>query len=94
MHNQRRWLAVSAIGFSLFLSTLDGTIVALALPPIARHFQLSARLVSTVTLGYAIPLTVLILPAGDLVGRFRVLPTFLVAGPAESAKRRQGLLPV
>jgi len=94
MHKERRWLAVSAIGLSLLLSALDGTMVALALPPIVRQFQLSARLVSTVTLGYAIPLTVLILPAGDLVGRFRVLPTFLVAGPAESAKRRQGLLPV
>ena len=51
MHNERRWLAVSAIGLSLFLSALGGTIVALALPPIARHFQLSASLVSTVTLG-------------------------------------------
>jgi MFS family permease len=79
MRNKRRWLAVSAIGLSLFLSALDGTIVALALPPIVQHFQLSASLVSTVTLGYAIPLTVLILPAGDLVGRFRVFPTFLVA---------------
>src|SRR6266568_9457265 len=79
MQNERRWLAVSVIGLSLFLSALDGTIVALALPPIARHFQLSDSLVSTVTLGYAIPLTVLILPAGDFVGRFRVLHTFLVA---------------
>jgi MFS family permease len=79
MYTERRWLAVSAIGLSLFLSALDGTIVALALPLIARHFQLSDSLVSTVTLGYAIPLVVLVLPAGDLVGRFRVLPTFLVA---------------
>jgi MFS family permease len=79
MQYERRWLAVSAIGLSLFLSALDGTIVALALPPIAQHFQLSDSLVSAVTLSYAIPLTLLILPAGDLVGRFRVLPTFLVA---------------
>src|SRR5215831_390034 len=76
---ERRWLAVSAIGLSLFLSALDGTIVALALPQIAHHFQLPASLVSAVILAYAIQLTVLILPAGDLVGRFRVLPTFLVA---------------
>lgn len=79
MQDERRWLAVSAIGLSLFLSALDGTIVALALPPIAQHFQLSDSLVSAVTLSYAIPLTLLILPAGVLVGRFRVLPTFLVA---------------
>src|SRR5438105_9774447 len=79
MQYERRWLAVSAIGLSLFLSALDATIVALALPPIANHFQLSDSLASAVTLGYAIPLTVLILPSGDLVGRFRVLPTFLLA---------------
>ena len=79
MQYERRWLAVSAIGLSLFLSALDATIVALALPPIANHFQLSDSLASAVTLSYAIPLTLLILPSGDLVGRFRVLPTFLVA---------------
>src|SRR5437764_13666307 len=79
MQYERRWLAVIAIGLSLFLSALDATIVALALPPIAQHFQLSDSLASAVTLSYAIPLTVLILPSGDLVGRFRVLPTFLVA---------------
>ena len=76
---ERRWLAVTAIGLSLFLSALDATIVALALPPIAQHFQLSASLVSAVTLSYAIPITLLILPAGDLVSRFRTLPTFLAA---------------
>ncbi len=79
MHYERRWLAVVAVGLSIFLSALDATIVALALPPIAQHFQLSDSLASTVTLSYAIPLTVLILPCGDLVSRFRTLPLFLVA---------------
>src|SRR5258708_4941934 len=79
MQYKRRWLAVVALGLSLFLSALDATIVALALPPIAQHFQLSDSLTSAVTLSYAIPLTVLILPAGDLVGRFRTLPTFLIS---------------
>src|SRR2546425_3363029 len=79
MHYERRWLAVIAVGLSIFLSALDATIVALALPPIAQHFQLSDSLASAVTLSYAIPLTVLILPAGDLVGRFRTLPTFLIS---------------
>jgi DHA2 family multidrug resistance protein-like MFS transporter len=79
MQYERRWLAVAAIGLSLFLSALDGTIVALALPPIAHHFQLSNSLVSLVTLSYAIPLTLLILPSGDLASRFSVLPTFLIA---------------
>src|SRR5438876_1689644 len=79
MQYERRWLAVVAIGLSLFLSALDATIVALALPSIAHHFQLSDSLVSVVILSYAIPLTILILPSGDLIGRFNTLPTFLVA---------------
>jgi hypothetical protein len=79
MSYERRWLAVVSLGLSLFLSALDGTIVALALPAIAQHFQLSNSLASAVTLSYAIPLTLLILPAGDLVGRFRTLPTFLIS---------------
>jgi MFS family permease len=76
---ERRWLAVTAIGLSLFLSALDATIVALALPSIAHHFQISDSLVSIVILSYAIPLTILILPSGDLIGRFNTLPIFLVA---------------
>src|SRR5437588_12889024 len=79
MQYERRWFAVVDLGLSLFLSALDATIVALALPPIAQHFQLSDSLASAVTLSYAIPLTVLILPAGDLVSRFRTLPTFLIS---------------
>src|SRR5437899_4175579 len=79
MQYERRWLAVIALGLSLFLSALDATIVALALPTIARHFQLSDSLASAVTLSYAIPLTLLILPSGDLVGRFHTLPTFLIS---------------
>ena len=79
MQNERRWLAVTAIGLSIFLSALDATIVALALPPIAQHFQLSDSQVAVVTLSYTIPLTLLILPSGDLASRFRALPLFLIA---------------
>ena len=74
-----RWLAVITIGLSFFLAALDGTIVALALPVMAHHFRLSDSLASAITLSYALPMTLLILPSGDLVGRFHVLPTFLVA---------------
>ena len=67
------------MGLSLFLSALDGTIVALALPPIATRFQLSDSLAAAVTLSYAIPLTLLALPSGALVNRFRALPMFLIS---------------
>jgi MFS family permease len=76
---ERRWLAIAALGLSLFLSALDATIVALALPPIASHFQLSDSLAAVVTLSYAIPLTLLLLPSGDLISRFYTLPIFLIA---------------
>jgi DHA2 family multidrug resistance protein-like MFS transporter len=79
MHHERRWLAVVAIGLSIFLSALDGTIVALALPSIAHHFQLSDSLASMVTLSYTIPILILILPCGDLIHRFRTLPLSLIA---------------
>src|SRR5258708_10551244 len=79
MYDKRRWLAVNSDGRPLFLSGPGATIVALALPAMAHHFQLSDSLASSITLSYAIPVTLLILPSGDLVGRFPVLPTFLVA---------------
>src|SRR5881398_2609503 len=77
--DQRKWVAIVAVGLSLFLSALDATIVALALPPIASRFQLSDSIAAAMTLSYAIPLTLLVLPSGALVSRFRSLPTFLVS---------------
>ncbi|TMI38251.1 MFS transporter [Candidatus Bathyarchaeota archaeon] len=77
--DRRKWVAIVAVGLSLFLSALDATIVALALPPIASRFQLSDSIAAAITLSYAIPLTLLVLPSGALVSRFRSLPTFLVS---------------
>lgn len=79
MQHERRWLAVSAIGFLLFAASLDATIVALALPQIAQFFHIPNSLASVVSLASAIPLAILTIPAGDLVSRFRVLPTFTIA---------------
>src|SRR5438093_1842819 len=77
--DRRQWVAIVAVGLSLFRSPLDATIVALALPPIASRFQLSDSIAAAITLAYAIPLTLLVLPSGALVSRFRALPTFLVS---------------
>src|SRR5438552_18461662 len=79
MPYKRRWWAVAAVGLSIFLSALDATIVALALPSMAHWFQLSESPTSLVILSYTIPLTALILPCGALIGRFRPLPAFLAA---------------
>ncbi|HEX9428836.1 MAG TPA: hypothetical protein VF944_00510 [Candidatus Bathyarchaeia archaeon] len=77
--NKMRWVAVTAVGLSLFLSALDATIVALALPLIASHFSLSDSFVASVTLSYAIPLTLLVLPSAALMNRFRSLHMFLAS---------------
>ena len=58
-----------AIGLSLFLSALDATIVALALPPIASRFEVSDSLVAGVTLAYGVP----------------VLFSFCLLGPSSAA---------
>ncbi len=72
-----RWVAIIAIGLSLFLSALDSAIVALALPEIANQFQVTDSLVAAVILAYAIPLTIFVLPAGLLIDRFRALSLFI-----------------
>jgi predicted MFS family arabinose efflux permease len=76
---RRRWIAVSALGLSLFLSALDGTIVALALPQIAGGLGISNSVAASIFLAYAIPLTLLVLPAGAVLNRLPTLPTFLVS---------------
>ena len=51
---EHRWLAVTAIGLSLFLSALDATIVALALPSgdlIGRFNTLPTFLISVLGFG-------------------------------------------
>src|SRR5437867_12679798 len=77
--DQRKWVAIVAVGLSLFLSALDATIVALALPPIASRFQILDSIAAAITLSYAIPLALLVLPSGALVRRFRAPPTSLVS---------------
>jgi MFS family permease len=75
----KRWVAVAAVGLSIFLSALDATIVALASPIIARQLHLSDSLASAIFLAYSVPLTLLILPSAELMRRYRTLPIFLVA---------------
>jgi MFS family permease len=61
------------------MSALDSTIVALALPSIATSFRLSDSAAALLFLTYAIPLTVLVLPAGAVIKRFASLPTFALS---------------
>ena len=58
---------------------VDTTIVALALPSLAQQFPLSNSTASAVTLSYSIPMTLLIVPIGVVINRFRPLTAFPVS---------------
>jgi MFS family permease len=79
MYHKYRWWAVIALGLSLFIVTIDMTIVSLALPVIARGFHLSDSMASAVSLSYTVPMTLALLPVGLVLHRLRPLPTFLIS---------------
>jgi EmrB/QacA subfamily drug resistance transporter len=66
------WLVVATVCLGAFMGQLDASIVALALPPIQRHFLTSLGAVEWVSLAYLLVLVVLVVPAGrlsDMLGR-------------------------
>jgi MFS family permease len=73
-----RWTLVFALGLSLFMVTLDSTIVNVALPAIAEGFTATPLDTQWVVLGYLLPTLTLLLPVGrwlDTVGR---RPSFIL----------------
>jgi DHA2 family multidrug resistance protein-like MFS transporter len=77
---QLRW-AVAALSIGLGLAVLDGFIVNVALPIIARDFNVTADRVMTVVTVYQLALTLALLPLaalGDRVGYRRVFASGLV----------------
>jgi MFS family permease len=70
--SRNRWSLVLAVSLVVFMATLDGTIVTVALPSIAEEFAVGTGASGWVLLGYMIPLIALALPGGrwlDTVGR-------------------------
>lgn len=81
------WLAVVAIGISIYMATLDMTIVATALPTIGHSFHSSATGTQWLLVAYNLPLIALIIPLGhwvDIVGK-RVALLLAVVGFAASS---------
>jgi EmrB/QacA subfamily drug resistance transporter len=84
---QRRWKVLLVTAVAVFMSFLDITIVNIAFPAIAAHFEDASRAgLSWVLSAYNIVFAALLVPAGrfaDLVGRRRVfnagIVTFLLA---------------
>lgn len=71
----RRWLVFATVGSGIFLSTLDGSIVNLALPTLIQELGASFATVEWVVLAYLLTIVALTLTAGrlgDLLGKRRI----------------------
>src|SRR5499427_4319305 len=73
--NPRRWWALAATSFGLFMALLDVTIVNVALPTIGKDLHASFADLQWVVNAYALTLAVLLVTMGrlgDLFGRKRL----------------------
>jgi EmrB/QacA subfamily drug resistance transporter len=72
--NPKRWLGLAGIGSGVFMFTLDGSIVNVALPTLADALGASLAAVQWVPLAYLLVITALVMGAarlGDVHGRKR-----------------------
>jgi EmrB/QacA subfamily drug resistance transporter len=68
----RKWYVMAAVGMGIFLSTIDGSIVNIALPTLSREFGVDFALVQWVILAYLLTITTLMLSVGrlaDMLGK-------------------------
>lgn len=73
----RRWLVMVSIGLGIFLGTIDGSIVNVALPTLVDEFGTSFGVAQWIVLGYLLTLSTLVLAVGrlgDMVGKKRIYP--------------------
>ena len=84
---RRKWYVMSAVGTSVFLATVDGSIVNVALPTLVRNFGTTFAVVQWVVLAYLLTQTVLLLGIGrlgDMVGKKIIYTTGFVVFTASS----------
>lgn len=71
----RKWAVMASVAMGIFLSTIDGSIVNVALPTLERVFQTSFAAVQWVVLAYLLTVTTLMLSVGrlaDMQGKKRI----------------------
>src|SRR6516164_7691333 len=71
-----RWWALAAVECGNFVVYMDGFIVTLALPALARHFGVALPVLKWVIVAYLRAVTITLLPAGrlaDIWGRKRIV---------------------
>lgn len=79
--NFKIYARIVALSLSILLSSLSTSIVNVALPNLAQHFQASMQEVQWVVLAYLLAMTTLIVSVGrmgDLIGRRRLLLSGLI----------------
>ena len=67
-----KWLVLFSVGMGIFLATVDGSIVNVALPTLVRELNTNFATVQWVVLGYLLTTTTLLLSMGrlgDMVGK-------------------------
>ncbi|WP_438433011.1 MFS transporter [Gorillibacterium sp. sgz500922] len=72
---KRRWIILVVMNLFTFMSTLDGSIVNIALPNLAKSLGISIAQVEWVTTSYLMAICALILffgKLGDIVGKIRI----------------------
>ena len=72
-HN--KWYVMMAVGMGVFLATIDGSIVNVALPTIIKAFNTDFATVEWVVLSYLLTITVLMLSIGrlsDIIGKKKI----------------------
>jgi len=68
----RKWYVMAAVAMSIFLATIDGSIVNVALPTLVRDLNTDFPTVQWVVLAYLLTITTLILSIGrlgDMIGK-------------------------
>jgi len=76
---RRKWRVMAAVAMSIFLATIDGSIVNVALPTLARRLDASFATVQWVVLAYLLTMATLMLGVGRLADMRGKKPIF-VAG--------------
>lgn len=89
-----RWLTLSAVVFAVFMTTLDNTVVNVALPSIQADLHLSLSGLAWVVNAYVLSFAVLLLTGGRLADSFGRRRAFLIGlGAFTAASLLAGLAP-
>lgn len=83
--DSRRWWTLAAVVFALFMTTLDNTVVNVALPSIQHDLHLGLSGLAWVVNGYILSFAVLLLTGGRLADTFGRRRLFLIGLAAFTA---------